>query len=175
MPHFKEFLDPNFLANIDFIDDKMKYVKKIVTITGIESETAHDGKGGAAKTVTTLHFKECKKMILSNKNFKTILQMTKKVNTDDWKGMQLELYILENQKAFGSLWDVIRVSSAVVGKSTIKSVDYSFQIEQLRSCLTLEQLQATYLVFTADQKTATVSTKDECKLKLTSRDENKLL
>jgi len=173
MPHFKELLDPNFLSNIDFINDQMKYDKKIVTIESVQRETTHNGKGGD-ESVTTLHFKECKPLILSNRNFKTILRATKLVDTDKWKGIGLELVILENLKAFGQLWDVVRIGR-VMPATQAKPVDYSFQIEQLESCQTIEQLQATFLAFNADQKAATVSTKDQMKTKLSNRDENKLL
>ncbi len=165
MPHFKELLDPNFLANIDFINDRMTYDRKIVTITDVKREQTHNGKGGT-ETVTTLHFKECKPLILSNRNFKTILQMTKKVNTDDWKGIRIELYILENQKAFGSLWDVVRVSSAAV-PSAVK-VDYTPQIKAVEACTTLEQLQQVYESFTKEQRSATLAAKDKMKVKLST-------
>lgn len=163
MPHFKELLDPNFLANIDFINDKAQYDRKTVTITEVKREKTHNGKGGT-EDVTTLHFKECKPLILSNRNFKTILQMTKKVNTDDWKGVRIELYILENQKAFGQMWDVVRVATTKLAPEV--AVDYTPYHNKLKACTTLEQLQQVYLSFTGDQKNATEQTKNEMKGKL---------
>lgn len=164
MPHFKEFLDTNFLSNIDFINDSMKYDRKIVTITDVKKEVTHNGKGGT-DTVTTLHFKECKPLILGKKNFKTILLMTKKVDVDDWKGLRIELYILENQKAFGELWDVVKISTTKVAPAV--KVDYTEQHLILKSCTTLAELQKAYTAFTREQATATLNTKDEMKIKLT--------
>lgn len=167
MPHFKEFLDPNFLSNIDFINDKMEYVKKIVTISDVKKETTHNGKDGKASVVTTLQFKECKALILSPHNFKTILQMTRKVNTDDWKGVRVELYILENQKAFGDLWDVVRITKRTIAPVGVKPIDYTTQTATLRNCSDLASLQAAYTVLDKAAQTALVGVKDECKAKLT--------
>ncbi len=164
MPHFKEFLDTNFLSNIDFINDSMKYDRKIVTITDVKKEVTHNGKGGT-DTVTTLHFKECKPLILGKKNFKTILLMTKKVNVDDWRGTKIELYILENQKHFGELWDVVKISNTKIAPAV--AVDYTEQHLSLESCTTLKQLQEVYTAFNREQQTATVTTKDKMKTKLT--------
>ena len=167
MPHFKEFLDPNFLSNVDFLNDKMQYERKIVTITELKKEQVHDGKSkrNEPETVASLHFAECKPLILSNRNFKTILQMTKKVNVDDWKGVKLELYILENQKAFGQLWDVVRVSTSKPAPAV--PIDYSAQIAKLRSCTTLDDLKKTFTGLSQAEQSATVAVKDEMKTKLT--------
>jgi hypothetical protein len=169
MPHFKEFLDPNFLSNVDFLNDKMQYERKIVTITELKKEQVHDGKSkrNEPETVASLHFAECKPLILSNRNFKTILQMTKKVNVDDWKGVKLELYILENQKAFGQMWDVVRVSTNKVNPGA--PADYSKQSEQLRACTTFEALKATFLGMTKQEQIAMAKVTEEMKTKLTPK------
>lgn len=163
MPHFKELLDPNFLSNIDFLTDKMQYERKILTIKEVKKEQVHDGKSkkSEAETVAALHFVECKPLILSNRNFKTILQMTKKVNTDDWAGTKIELYILENQKAFGQMWDVVRVSTALPAQA--KPADYSAQEQLLKSCLTLDELQAAYLSLSKAEAIALSNLKDKLK------------
>lgn len=166
MPHFKEFLDPNYLSNIDFLTDTMRYERKVVTITDVKKELVHDGKSkrNEPETVASLHFAECKPLILSNRNMKTIIQMTKKTNTDDWRGMRIELYILENQKAFGQMWDVVRVSPSLPQQAV--KVDYSLQIKMLQECQTIEALATAYKSFTKDQQAATVQVKDELKTKL---------
>lgn len=166
MPHFKEFLDPNYLCNIDFLNNDMQYIRRIVTITDVKKEQVHDGKSKKSEpeTVAALHFKECKPLILSNRNLKTILRLTKKVNTDDWKGIRIELYILENQKAFGSMWDVVRVAEKQIAPE--RPVDYSKQIETLRKCTSLDELRAAYSSLTSAEQAATVSVKDELKTKL---------
>jgi len=160
MPHFKEFLDPNFLSNIDFINDKMEYTRMIVTITGLTKETTHNGKGGSDKA-NVLHFKEVKKMILSPKNFKTILHLTKKVNVDEWNGTKIELYILENQKHFGEFWDIIRVAEKKIAPDV--PIDYTKQENLLKACLTLDELQAAFLSLTGVEQRAVNSLKDELK------------
>lgn len=168
MPHFKELLDPNFLSNIDFINDKMTYDRKIVTITDVKRETTHNGKGGT-DTVTTIHFKECKPLILSNGNFKTMLQMTKKVNTDDWKGIRIELYIVEGKKAFGQLWDVVTITKALPAQLNAKPVDYTNQIATLRGCQDMASLQFEYTALDKKAQIALAGVKDEMKLKLTPK------
>ena len=163
MPHFKEFLDPNFLSNIDFINDKMQYVKKIFTIKNVTTAEAHNGKG-VTDRVVTMNFEESKPLILSNRNFKTMLRMTKKVNTDDWNGLRIELYIAENVKAFGQMWDVIRISNRLIEPA--KKVDYSEKESMLKNCLTLDELRTAFLSLTKDEQTALFSLKEQLKTKL---------
>ena len=47
-PHFKEFLDPNYLCNIDFLNNDMQYIRRIVTITDVKKGEVHDGKSKKA-------------------------------------------------------------------------------------------------------------------------------
>ena len=169
MPHFKEFLDPNFLSNLDFMTNNMTYDRKTVTITEVKKENTHNGKSGKEEVVTTLHFKECKPLILTNPNFKIILRMTKKVNTDDWRGLRIELYITENKKAYGQLWDVVTVSSAGMVQTNTKPVDYTNQIATLRACTTLDNLKFEYSALDKVAQTALVGVKDECKTKLSAQ------
>jgi hypothetical protein len=166
MAHFKEFLDPNYLCNIDFLNNDMQYIRRIVTITDVKKGEVHDGKSkkAQAESVVVLHLKECKPLILSNRNFKTIIRMTRKVDTDNWKGTQVELYIKENVKAFGEMWDVVTVSNRIIAPKA--AIDYSKQIETLRKCTSLDELRAAYSSLTSAEQAATVSVKDELKTKL---------
>ena len=168
MPHFRDFIDPNFLCNLDFLNDQGQYYKKIVTIKNVTKEEVHNGKGGT-EIVATVHTNETKPFVLSKTNMKTIVSLTKKVNTDDWKGERIELFIAENIKAFGNLFDVIRVSKA--RPAQVKPVDYSTQIATLRACKTLDELKNTFIGLSKDEQTATFSVKEEMKAKLTPAQE----
>ena len=165
MPHFKEFIDPNFLCNIDFLNNNGVYERKIVTIKGVTKEEIHNGKGGT-ELVATVHTVETKPFVLSKKNLKTIIRITRKINTDDWVNQRLELFIAENLKAFGQMFDVIRVSDKIVPAA--KPIDYSLQNKMLRECKTIEDLQTVFSGFTPEQRVATAVTKDEMKTKLTT-------
>jgi hypothetical protein len=163
MPHFREFIDPNFLSNIDFLNEKGQYIKKIVTITNVSKQEIHNGKG-SSEMVPTVHLKETKPLVLSKRNLKTIIAITRKINTDEWKGQRIELGIKEGVKAFGELHDVIRVTARPIPPAA--PVDYSAQAAALRACATLESLQATYMSLTPEAKAATATVKDEMKQKL---------
>jgi len=160
MPHFKEFIDPNFLCNIDFLDDKGNYIRKIVTIKNVTKEEIHNGKGGT-ELVATVHTSETKPFVLSKKNLKTLIRLTKKINTDDWVGQRIELFISENVKAFGSLFDVIRIADKHIEPA--KKQDYTKQENLLKACLTLDELQAAFLSLTGVEQRAVNSLKDELK------------
>jgi len=166
MPHFREFIDPNFLCNLDFLDDNGTYQRKTVTITGVTKEEIHNGKGGS-ELVATVHLAETKPFVLSKKNLKTLVRITRKINTDAWKGVRIELFIAENQKAFGNIFDVIRVTEKLPAPA--KTIDYSQQEKMLRECKTITDLQTIYTGFSVDQKNGTVSVKEEMKAKLTPK------
>ncbi len=171
MPHFKEFIDPNFLCNIDFLDNNGQYQRKTVTIKNVTKEEIHNGKGGL-ELVATVHTGETKPFVLSKKNLKTLIRLTKKINTDDWVGQRIELFISENVKAFGSLFDVIRIADKKIAPA--QAVDYTEQHLSLESCTTLKQLQEVYTAFNREQQAATVTTKDKCKTKLTPKENESL-
>lgn len=165
MPHFKEFIDPNFLCNIDFLDDKGSYIRKIVTIKNVTKEEIHNGKGGS-ELVATVHTAETKPFVLSKKNLKTLIRLTKKINTDDWVGQRIELFISENVKAFGSLFDVIRIADKRIEPA--KKADYTKQEEILKACLTLDELKAAYTSLTPAEQAATAQLKDKLKTTLSA-------
>jgi len=163
MPHFREFIDPNFLCNLDFLNDEGQYFKRIVTIKTVTKEEVHNGKGGT-EIVATVHTEETKPFVLSKINMKTIIWLTKKVNTDDWKGQRIELQIVESVKAFGNLFDVIRVTKTK--PQPVKAVDYSAQAQKLRDCQTIEQLQQAFTSLTKVEQVGCVQVKNEMKGKL---------
>ena len=165
MPHFKEFIDPNFLCNIDFLDNAGQYQRKIVTIKKVTKEEIHNGKGGS-ELVATIHTAETKPFVLSKKNLKTLIRLTKKINTDDWINQRIELFISENVKAFGSLFDVIRIADKKI-EPAVKP-DYSKQEQLLRSCLTLDELRAAFTSLTPSEQAAMVTLKDQLKTTLTA-------
>jgi len=165
MPHFREFIDPNFLCNLDFMDERGNYTSKIVTIKSVTKEEIHNGKGGK-ETVATVHTAETKPFVLSKTNMKTIVRLTRKPNTDDWTGERVELYIAEGIKAFGNLHDVIRVRDKRIAPAA--PVDYTKQQATLRACTTLDELQRVYIAMTAAEKAGCLAVKDEMKLKLTN-------
>jgi hypothetical protein len=163
MPNFREFIDPNFLCNIDFLDDAGKYTRKIVTIKKVTKESIHNGKGGT-ESVATVHTAETKPFVLSNHNMKQLVRLTRKPNTDDWVGVRIELFISENVKAFGMLHDVIRIAPTLPAQG--KSADYSLQIKMLNECKDIEALKTVYGSFTPDQKQSTLTIKDKRKNEL---------
>lgn len=163
MPHFREFIDPNFLCNLDFMDDRGNYISKVVTIKSVTKEEIHNGKGGK-ETVATVNTDETKPFVLSKTNMKTIVRLTRKPNTDDWTGDRIELYIAEGIKAFGNLHDVIRVRNKHIAPA--EPVDYTMQREALRACTTIEDLQRVYIAMTVAEKSGCLDVKDEMKTKL---------
>lgn len=160
MPHFREFIDPNFLCNLDFLNDQGQYFKRIVTIKNVTKEEVHNGKGGT-EIVATVHTEETKPFVLSKINMKVIIMLSKKVNTDGWKGERIELYIKEGLKAFGSIYDVIRVSTSK--PAPLQPKDYSKQEQQLRNCENQEQLKTAYLSLSKEEQGALYNLKEELK------------
>jgi hypothetical protein len=169
MAHFREFIDPNFLCNLDFLDDNGRYKRKTVTVKSVTKEEIHNGKG-SKDTVATVHTTETKPFVLSNINMKTIVRMSRKVDTNDWVGMQIELYIEEGIKAFGKMHDVIRVSPKII--KTEPKQDYTKQIALLRTAKTLDELKQLFTSLSKSEQAACVAVKDEMKGKLTPNENN---
>jgi len=105
--HFKKLRNPDYLGSWDLADQNGLFKNKIVTISGVKKEMVHDGKGGQDDCVT-VHFNECKPMIMNSTNLKTIHKSLDTPYIEDWIGKKLELTV-EKVKAFGEIHDALRV------------------------------------------------------------------
>lgn len=163
--HWKRLINPAYIG---------AYMVESDLTVKIESVTRElvKGEGGKSEECTIINLKDQKPFICNRTNAKMLTKLFGSPYIDEWVNKSFTLYPTTTKVA-GESVECLRIRPTKPTQS--KAVDYSFQIEQLQSCQTLEQLQSTYLAFTAEQKTATVSMKDEMKTKLTNRDENKLL
>jgi hypothetical protein len=161
--HWKLLINPAYVGAYCIQQDT------VVTVEKVTRELVK-GEGGKSEECTIIHLKDNKPFICNRTNAKTITKLYGSPYIEDWVGKTFTLFPTTTKVA-GETVECLRIRPT---KPTTKAIDYSYQIDQLRSCQTLEQLQATYLAFTADQKTATVTTKDDMKDKLVNRDELKM-
>lgn len=162
--HWKLLINPAYVGAYCIQQDTT------VTVESVTREMVK-GEGGKSEECTIIHLKDSKPFICNRTNAKMITKLYGSPYIEDWVGKSFILYPTTTKVA-GETVECLRIRPT---KPTTKAVDYSFQVDQLKSCQTLEQLQATYLAFTAEEKSATVSVKDEYKTKLSNRDETKLL
>lgn len=159
--HWKKEFNYDFLGSYSLPDGK----DVILTIKSTKRETV-TGTNGKKEECFTCYFIEADKpMILNRTNCKTITNLAGSPYIEDWVGLRIQLGI-DNVNAFGETVEALRVRKIKVPPAT--KIDYTAQIEQLRSCDTLSELQSVYNSFTADQKSNTVHIKDEMKTKLTT-------
>jgi hypothetical protein len=108
-------------------------------------------------------FTEHQKPFILNAEMRDIVrQYCKSRYAEDWVNVPITFYVLENKKYFGKILDVLRIRIRQVGPK----IDYTTQERMLKECKTLADLQTVYTSFTADQKAATLTTKDQMKNEL---------
>ena len=108
--HFKKLRNPNYIGGWDLTD-----ADKTVTITKVDKEKVHDGKGGESECCI-VHFAECKPMVANATNLKKLLGSP---FIEDWTNKQIVL-TTEKVKAFGEMHDAVRVSTKPVVKPTLQ-------------------------------------------------------
>jgi hypothetical protein len=155
--HWKKLTNPDYLGSYDFEPNE----KRVVTILNVTREMITGAEGKKEEcTIAKLH--NSKPMILNKTNCKAITKAYGTPYIEDWVNISITLYVAK-VKAFGDTVDALRVEMT---KPIVSKIDYSKQAEQLRACVTLEELQTVYKNIGAPAQLALVAVKDEMKLKL---------
>jgi hypothetical protein len=159
--HWKKEFNYDYMGSYSLPDGK----DLILTIKETKREQVI-GTNGKKEDCFVCYFKESEKpMILNRTNCKTISKVYGSPYIEDWPGLRIQIGI-DKVNAFGETVDALRVR-AIKPAPAVK-VDYSQQIESLRACTTLTELQQVYTAMTPDQKAATLNVKDELKQQLSA-------
>lgn len=105
--HFKKLKNPDYLGSWDLADENGNFKNKVVTILEVKKQMVHDGKGGQEECIT-VHYKECKPMIMNSTNLKTIYKTLGTPYVEDWVGKKIEIEV-QKVRAFGEVHDALRV------------------------------------------------------------------
>ena len=157
--HWKKEFNYDYMGSYSLPDGK----DIILTIRETKRETV-TGTNGKKEDCFVCYFKESDKpMILNRTNCKTISKIYCTPFIEDWPGYRVILGI-DNVSAFGESVEALRIRN--IKPQPVQAVDYSLQIKMLRECKTIADLQTVYTGFTADQKIATLTVKDQMKNEL---------
>jgi hypothetical protein len=155
--HWKRLINPDYIGAYMVNEDT---TVKIVSVT----RQLVKGEGGKTEECMVAILEGTKPFILNRTNSKMITKLYGSPYIEDWFGKLITLYSTTTKVA-GETVECLRIRPNK--PNTGKPVDYTDQIEQLKSCENIEQLTTTYLSFTAQQKDATKVTATECKANLT--------
>jgi hypothetical protein len=138
--HYKVLRNPNYIGGWDLTDGD-----KTVTITKVDKEKVHDGKGGESECCI-VHFTEVKPMVANATNLKRIAKLLGSPFIEDWINKRITL-TTEKVKAFGEVHDAVRVSTKPVAKPKLEGAS----IEKAKAALlagstTIESIKAKYVV-----------------------------
>ena len=157
--HWKKEFNYDYMGSYSLPDGK----DVILTIKETRKEKV-TGTAGKKEDCFVCYFQESDKpMILNRTNCKTIEKIYKSPFIEDWPGLRIQLGI-DTVSAFGESVEALRIRNVKPAPSV--TIDYTAQHEQLKACTTLTELQKVYTAFTADQKAATINTKDSLKTQL---------
>lgn len=104
LTHWKKLMNPDYLGGYALTpgQDLIATIKSV----GNEEVTGPDGK---KEICSVIHFYEdIKPMILNATNNKTIAKLFKTPYIEQWTGKKIQIYT-EKVKAFGEVWDALRV------------------------------------------------------------------
>jgi len=154
--HWKRLINPDYIGAYMVAEDT------VVKIMSVKRQLVK-GEGGKSEECTVAELEGTKPFILNRTNSKMITKLYGSPYIEDWFGKTITLYPTTTKVA-GETVECLRIRPTQ--PTAPKPIDYSKQIALLRSCTTLEQLQAAYLSLPAEIKTALVTVKDEMKGKL---------
>lgn len=104
LTHWKKLMNPDYLGGYALTpgQDLIATIKSV----GNEEVTGPDGK---KEICSVIHFYEdIKPMILNATNNKTIANLLKTPYIEQWTGKKIQIYT-EKVKAFGQVWDALRI------------------------------------------------------------------
>jgi hypothetical protein len=158
--HWKKNYNYDYLGSYSLPDGKD------VTLT--IAKTAKEkviGANGKKEECFVVYFSNAEKpMILNRTNAKTITKVVGSPFVEDWVGKTVIVGV-DTVSAFGESVEALRVRN--IKPAPAKAVDYTAEIDTLRACTSLAQLQDVYLGLNAAAKAALVKVKDEMKAALT--------
>lgn len=104
--HWKKVVsDPDFLGEADFDERE----EKVATISRVAESVDIQTAEGKSKRAVVYFKEELKPMILNVARSKAITKVAGSPYFEDWAGVQIQLYIENNIKAFGELVSAVRV------------------------------------------------------------------
>lgn len=125
LTHWKKLMNPDYLGGYALIpgQDLIATIKSV----GNEEVTGTDGK---KEICSVIHFveKDVKPMILNATNNKTIAGLFKTPYIEQWVGRKIQIYT-EKVKAFGEVWDALRIRPFLPVEKELLCADCGKKIE----------------------------------------------
>lgn len=124
LTHWKKLMNPDYLGGYALTPGQ----DLIATIKSIGNEEV-TGPEGKKEICSVIHFYEdIKPMILNATNNKTIAKLFKTPYIEQWTGKKIQIYT-EKVKAFGEVWDALRVRPFLPVDKTLVCADCGSLIE----------------------------------------------
>ena len=124
LTHWKKLMNPDYLGSYALEPGQ----DLIVTIKSVCNEEV-TGSDGKKDICSVIHFVEnVKPMILNATNNKTIAKLFKTPYIEEWAGRKIQIYI-EKVKAFGEIWDALRIRPYLPVEKELVCADCGKQIE----------------------------------------------
>jgi hypothetical protein len=124
LTHWKKLMNPDYLGGYALTpgQDIVATIKSV----GNEEVTGTDGK---KEICSVIHFEEeIKPMILNATNNKTIAKLFKTPYIEQWRGKKIQIYT-EKVKAFGEIWDALRIRPFLPVEKNLVCADCGKKIE----------------------------------------------
>ena len=124
LTHWKKLMNPDYLGGYA-LEPGQELIATIKSV-GNEEVTSPDGK---KQICSVIHFAEnIKPMILNATNNKTIAKLFKTPYIEEWTGRKIQIYI-EKVKAFGDVWDALRIRPFLPVEKELLCADCGKKIE----------------------------------------------
>ena len=124
LTHWKKLMNPDYLGSYALEPGQ----DLIVTIKSVGNEEV-TGTDGKKEICSVIHFFEnVKPMILNATNNKTIAKLFKTPYIEEWSGRKIQIYT-EKVRAFGEIWDALRIRPYLPVEKELICADCGKQIE----------------------------------------------
>lgn len=126
LTHWKKLMNPNYLGAYELNQGE----DLIVTIKSVGLEdVVNPQNDGKKESLSVMHFVEdVKPMILNATNNKTLAKLFKTPYIEEWAGRKIQIYV-EKVKAFGDVWDALRIRPFLPVAKELKCAECGATIE----------------------------------------------
>lgn len=122
MTHWRKILESEYLAAADLDDGNGNFIPRVFTIKSASQEKVREVGTNKEELCLLLHFSDHKKPMICNvTNAKVISKVAGSPYIEEWAGKRITIGT-EKVKAFGELWDALRVKTTAPKPTTAAPV-----------------------------------------------------
>lgn len=139
--HIDKLKDSTYISGVELQNEQGETVNRNVKIKEVKKENVFNQRTQEEEPVVTVHFEDCKPLILNSTNTKRLKKASGTNFIEEMVGKTITL-TTEKTKAFGQIWDAVRILEQA--PKVLTPEDIQAAIQKISGITDLGELQKLY-------------------------------